>query len=63
MGNMGRNGQDGQGQAYGVLRMDQRGEVRIRNRKSDRNKARVFGNENRMRGSKGRSSGMGLHRV
>ena len=43
--------------------MDQRGKVRIGNRKSDRNKARVFGNGNGMRGSKGRSSSMRLHRV
>ena len=38
--------------------MDQRVKVRIGNRK-----VRVFGNENRMRRSKGWSSGMGLHRV
>ena len=30
---------------------------------SNGNEARVFGNENGMRGSKGWSSGMGLHRV
>ena len=58
MENRYENGEDGQGQAYGVLNMDQRVKVRI-----DRNKARVFGNENGRRGSKGRSSGMGLHRV
>ena len=45
--------------------MDQRGKlrIRIRNRKSDGNEARVFGNGNGTRGSKGQSSSMGLHRV
>ena len=54
--------------------MDQRVKVRIGNKKviemkqgsletRNRNEARVFGNENGTRGSKGQSSGMGLHSV
>ena len=63
VGSMGRNREDGQGRAYRVPKTDQRGKVRIGNRKSDRNEARVFGNRNGAKGSKGQSSSMGLHRV
>ena len=53
----------GQGQAYGVLKWIKVVKVRTRNRKSNINKTRVFGNEKEMKGSKGQSSGMRLHRV
>ena len=39
--------------------MDQRGKVIIRNRKSDRNEGRVFGNGNGTRGYKVRVSAQG----
>ena len=60
---MGRNREDGQGWVYRVPKWIKWGKVRSRNRESVRNKTRVFGNRNGMRGSKGWSFGMGLHRV
>ena len=45
---MGRNGEDGQGQAYGVPKRVKGVRLELGTGKSDRNKARVFGNGNGM---------------
>ena len=58
---VGKGGRSGSG--IWSSEMDQRVKVTIGNRKVIEMKQGFLGNENGMRGSKGRSSGMGLHRV
>ena len=46
-------GISGQGQAYRVLKQIKGVRLELGTERSDRNEVRVFGNENRTRGSKG----------
>ena len=57
------NGEDGQGRAYGVPKMDKRVKVRIGNRKVIETKRGSLGMKMGRGEVRGRSSGTGLHRV